>query len=242
MARKYKTGLILILTGLYLLVMSAFLTLAIRQAIRLISLFQVSGSSPPTTVVRNLQRLSLNLPNDALITAIVAVILFILVFRYPRRLFLISISATLIFITLNLFSGRHVLPQILVWPTPITLSEQYIHALASNDLETALGLTNRSDECDKIMVQVFRDHQALLKQRLGDDEPETIIQNILVEKITTFYDKPVPKGLVIMQPVPSQLATIMVEPENDGTIWLTLKMKYKPFLGTRYICGQVIGP
>jgi hypothetical protein len=58
--------------------------------------------------------------------------------------------------------------------------------------------------------------------------------------IRTFYDKPVPQGFVIMQPVPKNQTTIMAETEDDGVVWLSLKMSYKPFLGTRYICGQYI--
>jgi hypothetical protein len=237
MSRKYRTGLMLALTGSCILVVSAFLTLAIDQARNLISLYTVSVSPPRATGVRNLWRLNASLSSDVLILAIVAAVLFILVFRHPRRLAPVSIVAALALIALNLFSGRHVLPQLLVWPTPISISEQYVRALAANDLDAALRLTNGSEECRTIMAQEFQDDQARLKQRIGGNLKESNIRDIFIPSITTFYDKPLPRGFVIMQPVPKQLATIMVKTENGGTIWLNLKMSYSPFLGTRYICG-----
>ena len=240
MTRNYKTGLIYVLIVVYLLVVAVFLTLAIDQAINLISLYRVSASPSATTDLRNLWRLSLSLSNDTLITAIVAVILFGLVSRHPRRLLPVSIIAALIFITLNLYSGRHILPQVLIWPTPPSLSEQYIQVLAANDLEAALKFTDQSDECHTIMAQVFQDHRALLEQQLGGDEPKLALQDISVKKTTTFYSKPVPQGFIIMQPVPKQLTTIAARWENGETTWLNLKMSYQPFLGTRYICGQDI--
>ena len=239
MNRSYKTRLIYVLTGIYVLVVAVFLTLAIDQAINLFSLYRISASPSSATGLRNLWRLSLSLTNDTLITAIVAVVLFGLVSRRPRRLLPVSIIATLIFITFNLYSGRHILPQVLIWPMPHSLSEQYIQVLAANDLEAALSLTDQSNECNTIMTQVFEDHQALLQQ-LGDDGLELALRDTSVKKITTFYGKPIPQGFVIMQPVPEQLATIAVRWENGETTWLNLKMSYEPVLGTRYICGQDI--
>jgi hypothetical protein len=238
--KNFKTVLISALICVYLLAISALLTLAIGQAIRLISLYRVSAVPSSGTGVSNLQRLSISLGNDALILAIVAVVLFIFVFRKPRRLLPVSIMAALVFVTLNLYSGRHVLPQVLVWPSPVSLLEQYTQALASNDLEAVLSLTDRSDVCETIMMQVFQDDQALVKQRLGDDWHEMRIKSISVERITTFYDKPVPQGFVVMQPVPSQLVFTVIAMENGKTVILHLKMRYTPFLGTRYICGQGI--
>jgi len=144
------------------------------------------------------------------------------------------------FIGLNLFSGRHILPQLLVWPTPISLSERYVQALAADDLEAALQLTDGSDKCETVTVQAFEEDQARLKQRIGANMKEATIRDISIPSIKTFYDKPLPQGLVIVQPVPKQLATVMAKTENGETIWLSLKMSYSPFLGTRYICGKDI--
>ncbi len=240
MSQKYKTVLILVLTGLSILVISIFLTLAINQARSLISLYTASAAPSSAIGASNLMRPSTRFGNDALILVSVAAVLFLLVVRRPGRLLPVSIIAALVFIALNLYSGRHVLPQLLVWPTPVSLSEQYMQALGSNDLAAALRLTDRSDGCETIMGQVFQDHRALLKQKVGADRPEAGIRDTSVKRIATFYDKPVPQGFVIMQPVPKQLATIMAETGNGGTIWLNLKLSYTPFLGTRYICGEDI--
>jgi hypothetical protein len=113
-----------------------------------------------------------------------------------------------------------------------------VQALAANDEQAALRLTDGSDACDKLMVQVFQDDQALLKRRLGDDWSESGKRDIKVMRFTTFYDQPLPHGLVILQPVPQQLASIMAETGEGNTFWLSLKMSYAPFLGTRYICGE----
>ncbi len=165
MSRKYRAGLMLALTGICILVVSALLTLAIDQARNLISLYTVSVSPPRATGVRNLWRLNTRLSSDVLILAIVAALLFILVFRHPRRLGPVSIVAGLAFIVLNLFSGRHVLPQVLVWPMPLSISGQYVQALAANDLETALRLTDGSKGCETVVVQAFQEDQARLNMK-----------------------------------------------------------------------------
>jgi hypothetical protein len=47
----------------------------------------------------------------------------------------------------------------------------------------------------------------------------------------------------ILQPVPTQLFRLLVRTERGGVGWLVgLKLRYKPFLGARYICGQGIDP
>jgi hypothetical protein len=145
--------------------------------------------------------------------------------------------AGLAFVGLNLFSGRHILPQLLVWPSPVSLSEQYVRALAADDLEAVLQLTDGSDKCETVMVQAFQEDQARLKRTIGDNLKEANIRDIFIPSIKTFYDKPLPQGFVIMQPIPKQLATVMAKTENGESIWLSLKMSYSPFLGTRYICG-----
>lgn len=230
----------LALAGLCILAVSALLTLAIGQARSLVSLYTVSVSPPRAAGVRNLWKLNTSLSSDVVILAIVAALLFILVFRHPRRLGPVSIVAGMTFIGLNLFSGRHILPQLLVWPTPISLSERYVQALAADDLEAALQLTDGSDKCETVTVQAFEEDQARLKQRIGANMKEANIREISIPSIKTFYDKPLPQGLVIVQPVPKQLATVMAKTEIGETIWLSLKMSYSPFLGTRYICGKDI--
>jgi hypothetical protein len=240
MTRGYRPGSNYVLIGGYLLVVAGFLSLAIHQAIRLVSLYRVSADPSSRVGVSRLQRLSVGVGDDVLILAFVAAVLFILVFRHPRRLLPISIIAALVFFGLTLYSGRHVLPQLLIQPSPVSLSEQYVEALTAEDLEAALRLTDGSDVCETIMVQVFQDHQARLTQSLGAKRRQSDIQGTNVMSIRTFYDKPVPQGFVLMQPVPTNLATLMVETKNGGVIWLSLKMSYQPFLGGRYICGKGI--
>lgn len=240
MSRSHRTEFILALTGICILVISALLTLAIDQARNLVSLYTVSVAPTRATGVRNLWRLNTSLGSDVLIFAIVAALLFILVFRHPGRLLPLAIVAGLAFVGLNLYSGRHVLPQLLIWPSPVSLSEQYVEALAQDDLEGALRLTDRSEMCEANIVGAFQDHQARLDQILGYDWRPSDIQTTSVMGIRTFYDKPVPQGFVLMQPVPTDQTTIMVETEDEGVVWLSLKMSYKPFLGTRYICGYHI--
>lgn len=239
--RNYRTILISGLIGVYLLAVSAFVALALDQARKLVILYRVSTVPSLGTGFSNLQRLGISLGNYVLILALVAVVLFIFVFRKPRRLLPVSIIAVLVFVTLNLYSGRHVLPQVLVWPSPGSLLERYTQALASNDLEAVLSLTDGSDACETIMTQVFQDDQAIMEKRLGENWQEMRIEGTSVNRITTFYEKPVPRGFVVMQPVPSQLVFTATQMENGKTVILNLKTRYTSFLGTRYICGGDMG-
>ena len=223
-------------TGLCLPVISAFLTLAVEQAVWLTGFYRLSAS--PGANVDNLSRLGFGY--QGMIWAIITVILFVLTFRYQRGLLAVSIAAALLFAALNLYSGRHLLPQLLIWPAPPALAEQYVRALGANDLETTLRLTGQSDTCLTIVTRVFQKHLAQLSQKVGNDRPETGFQNISVKSIKTFYDRPVPPRFLLMQPAPDQQVAIMAQMENGQTIWLNLKMRYAPFWGTRYICGQGI--
>ena len=235
MAQKFESVFILILTGLWLFVISALLTLAINQARILINLYAASAAPQPAIGASNLLRFSSG--NEALILGVVAAVLFLLVFRRPHRLLPVSIMAVLIFFALNLYSGRHILPQLLIWPSPISLSEQYVQALAANDLNAVLRLTDQSNECVTITRQVFQDHRSQLEQGIDADQSEPVIQDTVVMSIQTFYDKPVPERFVTMQPVPQQGVTIMARIERGSNLWLNLRMSYTPYLGTRYICG-----
>ena len=235
--RNVKTGFTLVLISLYLLAISTLLTLAIDQAILLTNLYRVSASPGPAT---DFGGSNPGLNSDLLILAVVAAILLFLVRWRLRRLVPVSIVAVLLIVVLNLYSGRHLLPQLFIEPTPASLTAQYSQALAANDLEAAMRLTDRSEACETIMRHVFREDRAKLQQRLTDDRPEVSIQDISIKSVTTFYEKPVPQRVVLMQPAPSQLVTTKVEMENGQPVWLNLKMRYRPFWGARYICGQEI--
>jgi len=235
--RNIKTGLTLLLISVYLLAMSVLLTLAIDQAILLTRLYRVSVSPGPVT---DFGSLNPGFGSDLLILAAVAAVLFLLVRWRLRRLLPVSIIALLLFVALNLYSGRHPLPQLFIWPTPPTLAAHYAHALAANDLEAARRLTDGSEACRAIVGQAFQGHQAQLRSGQASDQLGMNIKNTSVKGVTTFYDKPVARRFGLMQPVPSQLVTVMAEMENGQTIWLNLKMRYTSFWGTRYICGREI--
>lgn len=58
--------------------------------------------------------------------------------------------------------------------------------------------------------------------------------------VTTFFDLPLAARLLFMLPASSQLATIQASSATGETVWLELKMRYNPYIGTRHICGQDI--
>lgn len=238
MAQHIKNGLIYILAGFYILIISAFLTVAVWQTVRLGGLYQATVSPPPAGRLTSGQQLSLNFPNQLLLMLVLAGLIIILVFKRPRRLLPLSIGVILITVGLNLFSGQHIIPQFLIWPTPVTLSEQYIQALAADDLEMALELTDGSKSCETRTQAVFQDHQALLRQKFGDSSLGTAVRNITVSPVATFYEQPIPDGLNIPRPIPHEQVTISAELENGQTLWVTLTTSYNSFLGKRYICGQ----
>jgi hypothetical protein len=148
----------------------------------------------------------------------------------------------LAFAGLNLYSGRHVLPQVLIWPWPPALLEEYTQALASDDLEAALDLTDRSHECTQATMQAFSEHQSQLRKRLGTDWQEVGVYSSPHRSFVTYYEKPVSTG-GILPPVPSHLFRLMVRTERGKLGWLVgLRSSYEPFLGGRYICGQGMDP
>ena len=220
MKQKLKKGTEYVLMGGFLLVVSALLLLAVSHVGRFYR--------PLRTPL--LERLGLL--GIALVLLALAALLFAVVFRHPRRLLAVSFLGILAFVVLNLVSGRHVLPEMLIWPSPRTLSERYVQALAAGDLEAALQLTHPSHECHQTMTRQFLDQRAQLAERLGDGWPESGFRHSTVKRITYFYDNHIPQ----------QLVHIRVETEAGETDWLTLRMRYQPLMGARYICGTGIDP
>ena len=218
MKQKFKKGIKYVLMGSLLLAVSALLLLAVSHVGRFYR--------PMRTPL--LERLGL--PGIALALLALAAILFAVVFRHPRRLLAVSLLGILAFVVLNLVSGRHVLPEMLIWPSPRTLSERYVQALAADDLEAALQLTHPSHECHQIMTQQFLAQQAQLAERLGDGWSESGFRHSTEKGITISYD----------DHMPQQLVHIQVETEAGRTVGLTLRMRYQRLMGARYICGTGI--
>jgi hypothetical protein len=242
MSGKLKTGLRFVLTGAWLLFLSALLMLAIDQAITLGNLYAASILPGPAADLSTLAGPRIEFWVYALAAFIVASVLFVVVWRHSRRLLLASALMLLAFAGLNLYSGRHVLPQVLVWPWPPALLEEYTQALVSDNLEAALRLTDRSHDCTQATMQAFSEHQTQLRQRLGTDWQEKGVRSSPHRSIMTYYEKPVPTG-DILQPVPTHLFRLLVRTERGKLAWLVgLKSSYKPFLGGRYICGQGMDP
>jgi hypothetical protein len=170
----------------------------------------------------------LGLLGIALVLLALAAILFALVFRHPRRLLAVFILGILAFVVLNLVSGRHVLPEWLVRPSPQTLTERYVQALAAGDLEAALQLTHPSHECHQIMTQKFLDDRARLEGRLGDGWSESGLRYSIAKPPATLHD----------DQMSQQVVHIQVETEAGQTVGLALRMRYKPLRGARFICGM----
>jgi hypothetical protein len=242
MKERLKMGLVYILAGGWLLFLSALLMLAIDQAMTLSHLYATSISPGPASDLNALAGPRIDFRVYALAAAIVASVLFVVVRRQPRRVLLPSALMLLAFATLNLYSGRHLLPQVLVWPWPSALLEEYTQALAADDLEAALRLTDGSEDCTEAVIEAFSEHQSQLRQTLGAEWQEIGVRSSPFWSITTYYEKPVPRN-GILQPVPTQLVRLLVRKERGELTWLVgLKVRYKPFLGARYICGQGMDP
>jgi hypothetical protein len=216
--QKFVNGTKYVLMAAFLLVISALLLLAANHVGRFYR--------PMRTPLLE----QLGLLGIALVLLALAAILFAVVFRHPRRLLAVALLGIMAFVALNLVSGRHVLPQMLIWPSPRALSERYVQALAADDLEAALQLTYPSHECHQIMPQQFLEQQAQLAQRLGDGWSESGFRHSSAKRITIFHDDHMPQHLVHIQ----------VETEAGRTVWLTLRMRHKPLMGARYICGTGI--
>lgn len=238
MTDSVKKGLRFVFVGVLLFAVSLGLALAVDQAISLVTLRVVSASSGPEGT--DLMKVGLWLGNDLLLLGVVTALLFYLVFVRSGRLLPVIITAAVIFVALNLFSGRHLLPQLLVTPTPAALAEQYVLALSHNDLEAALRLTDQSEQCDALVAEQFRAHRERLIQSVGHHSAQPNIRAVTVKSLTTFYEKPVPQGFVLLPPVPKQLVTVVAETESARTLWLNLRMSYQPIVGRRYVCGEEI--
>jgi hypothetical protein len=236
---KLKKGFAYLLIGGSFLLLSALLMLAIQQALRLSRLYAASISPGPASDLNALAGPRIGIGTYALTAAIVASVLLVVVRRHPRRLLLASALMLVAFATLNLYSGRHLMTQVLVWPWPQVLLERYAQALAADDLQAALSLTDGSRDCTQAVKQAYTEHQALLEQRLGAGWKEEGIYYSPHRSIMTYYVKPLPsRG--ILQPIPTQLVRLLVRRnERSELAWLVgLKVRYKPFLRARYICGQ----
>jgi hypothetical protein len=243
MIGKLKKGFVYLLIGGWFLLLSALLMLAIQQALRLSHLYAASISSGPASDLNALAGPRIGIQAYALTAAIVASVLLVVVRRHPRRLLLASALMIVAFATLNLYSGRHLLPQVLVWPWPPALLERYTQALAADDLQAALSLTDGSQDCTQAVTLAYIEHQALLEQRLGADWKDEGVYSSPHRSILTYYEEPLPsRG--ILQPVPTQLVRLLVRRnERSELAWLVgLKVRYQPFLGVRYICGQGMDP
>mgnify|MGYP001816750832 FL=1 len=242
MAGKLGKGVVFFLMALYLLVLSAILVLAIHQAMGLVGLHNASAALPLARTLSSQWWAGIGAGGYALGMVSIAAVLFILVIRHPRRLLVVSLVMVLVVVGLSLYSARHVLPQVLIRPNPRTLSERYVQALAADDLEAALRLTDGSGGCNGIMSQVFREDQARLLQRLGAGWQDRGLSEVSVRSISTFFEPWPPEEVAVFQPVPRQLARIMIRSQNGKTAWLSLRMSHGPFLGRRYVCGQGLDP
>ena len=245
MVRKLKTGFVYLLIGGWFLLLSGLLMLAINQALKLGRLYAASISPGPAAAqLHVITGPAIGFGAYALAAAIVTLALLVLVRRQPRRLLLASAFVLLAFVAVNLYSGRHLLPQILVWPWPwpSALLQEYAQTLAADDLEAALRLTDGSDQCRQAVTEAFSDHQSQLRQRLGADWQEAGLRASPHRSIMTYYEEPVPsRG--ILQPAPTQLVRLLVRTERGTLAWLVgLKVRYKPFLGARYFCGLGLDP
>ena len=218
MKQKLVNGTKYVLMAAFLLAIAALLLLAASQVGR----FYRPLRAPV------LERLGL--PGIALALLALAAILFAFVARHPRRLLAVGLLGLLAFVALNLASGRHVLPQALIWPSPSTLAERYVQALAANDLDAALQLAHPSHECHQLMIEQFSGQQAQLAQRLGDGWSESGYRQATAKRIT----------FVTGGDLPQQLVHVQVETEAGRTAWLTLSMRTKSLMGARTICGTGI--
>lgn len=242
MAGKLGRSVGYFLLGVYLLVLSALLVLAIHQAMGLVGLHKASAALPLARTLSSQWWAGIGAGGYALAMAAIAAVLFILVVGHPCRLTSVTFIAILLCAGLNLYSARHMLPQVLIWPIPPSLSDRYLQALAADDLEAALRLTDGSDGCTGTMTQVFREDQDRLVQRLGAGWQDRGLPEASVRSIATFFEPWPPEEVAVLQPVPQQLARIMIRSKDGKTAWLSLRMSHGPFLGRRYVCGQGMDP
>ena len=187
MSGKLKAGLQYTLIGVWLLFLSALLMLAIDQALTLGRLYAASTSPGPASELGALAGPRISFWAYLLAPAIVGLVLLLVVRRHPRRLLLASALMLLAFATLNLYSGRHLLPQVLVWPWPSALLEEYTQALATDNLQAALSLTDGSQDCTQAVTQAYAEHQSLLQQRLDAGWQDAGVRSTPSREFTTYY-------------------------------------------------------
>ena len=135
----------------------------------------------------------------------------------------------------TMVSGRHLLPDLFIWPSPTTLATRFVRAAAAGDLETAVSLTNGSDTCRANVRRAFADLDASLQQAAGG-ERSPAIQSVTVAREMTTYEAPIPADKVLPPPIPTQQAVIRVTMPSSRSIWLTMDMQYRPIWGRRFLC------
>lgn len=223
---RNNSWLVNFLTGLFLLALALLLTIALSDAVNLLLLRYLSSSGADPQRILQAQSL---FGNDLLIFALVTSLLLGLWLWQRPHLLLTAVIVVLLFFTLNLVSGRHILPLFLIRPFPQQLAKGYVNALATNHVDTALKLTDDSDLCQKNVMALFQEHQALFRQKMGNATPAAPVRTIDVVQIATGYQT--------SSPIPGQMLTLKVELESEATVWLTLRSTYKPWFGRRYLCG-----
>jgi hypothetical protein len=77
------------------------------------------------------------------------------------------------------------------------------------------------------MAQQFLEQRALLAERLGVGWSESGFRHSTAKRIIFSYGDHMPQRLVHIQ----------VETEAGEMVRLTLRMRYMPLMGARYICG-----
>jgi hypothetical protein len=236
--KKHTTALKATLLAIYLLVISALLMLAASHAYHLVRLYHGLSPQGAITDLNRLAGSQVRFLGVVLAPVLLATVLFLVTWRRPRRLLVASLLVLLAFAALNLYSGRHLLPHPLIPPRPSTLLADYAQALAAGDIEAALRLTDGSPECTGATLRAFSEHQTQLELRLGAGWEDKSIRSSPHWSITTYYEEAA-RWNGLLQPVPSQLFRLLVRTERGELAWLVgLRLRHKPFLGARYLCGQ----
>ena len=131
-----------LLMGGYLLALSAILVLALHQAMGLVGLHNAYVALPLAGSISHQRWAAISAAGYAKGKDGIAGILLMLVLSYPRRLLFVSLVFVLGVVCVRLYSAQHVVRQVLIRPSPGSLSDRYLLALAADDLVAALRLTD----------------------------------------------------------------------------------------------------